>query len=119
MPSPLLPCRLTDSPTSVISKPPKDPTPMSHTETSPTIQTLLQEDRSFPPSPEFVAGAQASSDSIYAEAAKDPEAWWDSWAKKLDWFEPYGAVCEFRAPFAKWFVGGKINAAYNCVDRHA
>ncbi|HWD41809.1 MAG TPA: acetate--CoA ligase [Fimbriimonas sp.] len=84
-----------------------------------TIQTLLQETRTFSPDPAFAAGSNASDPEIYERAAKDPEAWWDSWAKKLDWFEPYHTVCEFEAPNAKWFLGGKLNATYNCVDRHA
>src|SRR5580704_8450523 len=92
---------------------------MSQTEPSSTIQTLLQETRSFPPPAEFTAKAIAQDPAIYEQAAADPEAWWDSWAKKLDWFEPYHTVCQFEAPNAKWFLGGKLNAAYNCVDRHA
>ncbi|MDR3691534.1 MAG: acetate--CoA ligase [Fimbriimonas sp.] len=86
---------------------------------SETIQTLLQENRSFPPSPEFIAQANVSDPEIYAKAAADPEAFWESWAKQLDWFEPWHTVCEFTPPDAKWFVGGKLNATYNCVDRHA
>jgi len=86
---------------------------------SETIQTLLQENRSFPPSPDFANQANVSDPKIYAEAAADPEAFWESWAKQLDWFEPWHTVCEFTPPNAKWFIGGKINAAYNCVDRHA
>ncbi|RYG16399.1 acetyl-coenzyme A synthetase, partial [bacterium] len=77
------------------------------------------ESQTFAPDPAFVAQANASDPSIYAQAAADPEAWWASWADKLDWFEPYGTVCEFEAPNAKWFLGGKLNACYNCVDRHA
>ena len=55
----------------------------------------------------------------WLRAAAAPEAWWASWADKLDWFEPYGTICEFEAPNAKWFLGGKLNACHNCVDRHA
>jgi acetyl-CoA synthetase len=84
-----------------------------------TIKTLLSESRTFAPSPEFSAQANASDPAIYAEAEADYLAWWETWAKRLDWFEPYHTVCEFEAPFAKWFLGGKLNAAYNCVDRHA
>jgi len=83
------------------------------------IENLLHENRTFAPSPEFVAKANASDPAIYAQADADPEAWWASWADKLDWFERYHTVCEFEAPNAKWFLGGKINACYNCVDRHA
>lgn len=86
---------------------------------SQTINTFLAESRSFPPSQEFVAQALANDPQIYAEAEADYLGWWAGWADKLDWFEPYTTVCEFEAPNAKWFLGGKINAAYNCVDRHA
>jgi acetyl-CoA synthetase len=86
---------------------------------SETIQTLLSEERRFAPSPEFVAQANANDPAIYARADADYEAWWKGWADQLDWFEPYHTVCEFEAPNAKWFVGGKLNACYNCVDRHA
>jgi acetyl-CoA synthetase len=86
---------------------------------SETIQTLLQEDRTFAPSAEFAAQANANDVSIYETAAADPHGFWEGWAKKLDWFEPWHTVCEFKAPDAKWFIGGKLNAAYNCVDRHA
>ncbi len=87
--------------------------------TTETIETLLQEARSFPPSPAFAAQANVGDPAIYDEAAKDPIAWWEGWAKQLDWFEPWHTACEFKAPNAKWFLGGKLNATYNCVDRHA
>ena len=86
---------------------------------SETIQTLLKELRSFPPTPEFVAQANANDPTIYETANADPEAWWAGWAEQLDWFEKWHTVCEFEVPFAKWFVGGRLNATYNCVDRHA
>lgn len=84
---------------------------------SETIETLLSENRHFPPSAEFVAKANANSEDIYAQG-EDSEAWWEGWAKKLDWFEPWHQVLEWNRPFAKWFLGGKINACYNAVDRH-
>ncbi len=83
------------------------------------IENLLHENRNFPPAADFVAQANASDPAIYAEADADYEAWWAKWARELHWFEPFGAVCEFEAPNAKWFLGGKLNAAYNCIDRHA
>ncbi len=86
---------------------------------SDTIQTLLQENRHFSPSPEFVAQANASDVSIYESAAADPIGFWEGWAQRLDWFEPWHTVCDFQPPHAKWFLGGKLNAAFNCVDRHA
>ena len=85
---------------------------------SETIKTLLQEDRVFAPSEAFRAQANASDPAIYAEALADPQAFWVSWAEKLDWFEPWTEVCRWERPFAQWFLNGKINACYNCVDRH-
>jgi len=84
-----------------------------------STDALLHENRHFSPSAEFVAQANVQDPSIYAEADADPEKWWASWADKLDWFSPYDTICEFEAPNAKWFLNGKLNAAYNCVDRHA
>jgi acetyl-CoA synthetase len=84
-----------------------------------TIQTLLQEDRAFEPSLSFIAQANMADPAIYDEAAKDPVAFWERWARELDWFEPWTQALEWRLPDAKWFLGGKLNACYNCVDRHA
>jgi acetyl-CoA synthetase len=86
---------------------------------SKTIDTLLDESRSFPPPPDFAAHANVNDPGIYARAAADPFAFWEGWAEKLDWFERWHTVCEFEPPFGKWFLGGKINACFNCVDRHA
>ena len=55
---------------------------------------------------------------LYAEAAADPEAFWAKQAEELDWFKKWDKVLEWNEPFAKWFVGGKINISYNCLDRH-
>ena len=86
------------------------------------IDSMLQENRVFPPSAEFSAKAHIKSleeyERIYAEAAADPEAFWAGVAKELHWFEPWTKVLEWNAPWAKWFVGGKINLSYNCLDRH-
>jgi acetyl-CoA synthetase len=86
------------------------------------IDSMLQENRVFPPSAEFSAKAHIKSleeyERIYAEAAADPEAFWAGIAKQLHWFEPWTKVLEWDAPWAKWFVGGKINLSYNCLDRH-
>ena len=72
----------------------------------------------FPPSPEFAAAANASAD-LYDEAERDRLAFWDKQAKRLAWETPFGDVLDWsEAPVAKWFVGGKLNVAYNCVDRH-
>jgi len=79
---------------------------------------LLKEDRSFPPSSKFREHAHISDDRIYAEAERDPEAFWARFARELDWSQPWDLVLEWNPPHAKWFVGGKINASVNCVDRH-
>lgn len=83
-----------------------------------TIEALLDEERTFPPSLEFTAAANVSDDAIYDEAEADPEAYWAGHAEKLDWFEKWESVLEWDPPFAKWFSGGKINVSYNCIDRH-
>ncbi|HET7769212.1 MAG TPA: acetyl-coenzyme A synthetase N-terminal domain-containing protein, partial [Chloroflexota bacterium] len=84
------------------------------------IDALLQEDRRFPPSKEFAAQANARDGSIYAEAERDPIAFWEARAKEqVEWFKPWDKALEWNVPFAKWFVGAQLNAAYNCVDRHA
>ncbi|MDX2266500.1 MAG: acetate--CoA ligase [Bryobacter sp.] len=77
----------------------------------------------YPPSPEFVAKANVSGrdayDALYQHAADKPEEFWGDLAKKwIHWFEPYSHVFEWNPPFAKWFVGGKTNACFNCLDRH-
>ena len=86
---------------------------------SETIDTLLSEDRVFPPSPEFAAQANENDVGIYERAFHNPTGFWEEWANKLDWFEKWHTTVEFTAPNAKWFLGGKLNATYNCVDRHA
>ncbi|MGB9887179.1 MAG: acetate--CoA ligase [Moorellales bacterium] len=75
--------------------------------------------RLFPPPPEFAAQANINDPAIYEKAAKDPEAFWGELAEKeLTWFRKWDKVLDWNPPIAKWFVGGKINACYNCVDRH-
>ena len=87
------------------------------------IDSLLHEDRVFPPPAAFSAKAHIKSleefKRISAEAAEDPEAFWGRIAGELHWFEPWTKVLEWDAPWAKWFSGGKINLSYNCLDRHA
>jgi acetyl-CoA synthetase len=83
-----------------------------------TIEALFDEDRTFVPSEEFVAEANYADPGIYDEANADPEAFWAKQAESLDWFKPWESVLEWEPPFAKWFVGGKLNVAYNCLDRH-
>ena len=82
------------------------------------IADLLQEDRSFPPPSEFRAKANINDPAVYERAERDPEGFWASFASELEWFAPWTKVLEWKPPHAKWFVGGKINASVNCVDRH-
>ncbi|HEX2205625.1 MAG TPA: acetate--CoA ligase [Longimicrobium sp.] len=86
--------------------------------TEPTLDTLLHEDRTFPPPPEFAARALVSDPEVYARADADPEGYWAGWAEELHWFRRWDRVLEWTPPNAKWFVGGTLNAAYNCLDRH-
>ena len=82
------------------------------------LANLLQEDRTFPPSPEFAAQANAQP-SMYDDAAADRLGFWAEQARRLDWAQPWTEVLDWsNAPFARWFVDGKLNVAYNCVDRH-
>jgi len=85
---------------------------------SETIDTLLHEDRIFPPSDEFKANANLNDPAIYKQADADWQGWWEGWADKLDWFEKWHTVVEWNQPYSQWFLGGKINACYNCLDRH-
>jgi acetyl-CoA synthetase len=82
------------------------------------IETLLDEQRSFPPSPTFASHAHAHDPGIYQRAAQDREGYWADWAKQLDWIRPWDRVLEWKPPHAKWFVGGRLNASANCLDRH-
>jgi acetyl-CoA synthetase len=81
------------------------------------LSNLMHEDRRFPPSEEFAAAAVAK-ESLYDEAAADRLAFWETQARELDWSEPWHTVLEWEPPYAKWFVGGTLNVAHNCVDRH-
>ncbi|MFC5997520.1 acetate--CoA ligase [Quadrisphaera sp. GCM10027208] len=83
------------------------------------LENLLQENRRFPPSEEFAAQAVAGPD-LYEAAAADRLGFWADQARSLlTWSQDFGQTLDWsQAPFAKWFVGGRLNAAYNCVDRH-
>ncbi|HEX4186382.1 MAG TPA: acetate--CoA ligase [Solirubrobacteraceae bacterium] len=73
----------------------------------------------FEPSPQFRASARLSDPAVYEQAARDPQAWWARQAEELDWFRPWDtALDDSDPPFYKWFVGGTLNASYNCLDRH-
>src|SRR5262245_36174590 len=82
------------------------------------LEALLQEERRFAPPPEFRAQANIGDPEVYGRAEADPETFWASYARELDWFEPWKKVLDWRPPHAQWFVGGKLNVAYNCLDRH-
>jgi acetyl-CoA synthetase len=83
------------------------------------LDVLLETEQTFPPPPEFTAQANASDPEIYTRADEDPETWWASWAEKLEWMRPWSEVLDWSdPPFAKWFVGGTLNASANCLDRH-
>ena len=73
------------------------------------------EERRYPPPPEFAAAANAQPDIYDREPL---EFWADEARKRVTWFEPFETVCEWELPYAKWFLGGKLNVTYNCVDRH-
>jgi len=82
------------------------------------IDVLLQENRKFPPPAEFRRQAHVSSTELYDEAARDPEQFWARMAEALEWSRPWDRVLDWTPPHAKWFVGGRLNASVNCVDRH-
>src|SRR5687768_11316228 len=82
------------------------------------IEALLEESRVFPPDPAFTARANVRDAEIYQQAEADPEAFWAGIASELHWFRKWDRVLDWQAPFAQWFVGGKLNASYNCLDRH-
>ncbi|CAN5634547.1 acetate--CoA ligase [soil metagenome] len=87
---------------------------MSH----PEIEALLAENRTFPPDPAFTARANATA-ALYEEAERDYVAFWERLAReRIDWQMPFETTLEWEPPFAKWFTGGRLNLAYNCVDRH-
>src|SRR5688500_4900156 len=80
-----------------------------------TIETIFAEDRRYPPPPDFAALAVARPD-IYE---RDFEEFWESEGReRVSWFEPFTQLYEWELPYAKWYLGGKLNVAYNCVDRH-
>lgn len=82
------------------------------------IDAHFDEHRSFPPSTEFAAQANVNDPAVYIEAEEDTDAFWESKAEELHWFKHWHTVSEWKPPHAKWFIGGKLNVAYNCLDRH-
>src|SRR5262245_39333291 len=87
------------------------------------ITSVLQETRVFPPPPSFAQSAHIKSaeeaDAMRKWAATDPDGFWAEQAKSLTWFKPFTQVLDWSdAPHARWFVGGHLNASFNCLDRH-
>jgi acetyl-CoA synthetase len=82
-----------------------------------SFENLSYEDRTFPPSDSFIKNANAKSD-IYDEANKDRLAFWEKQANRLHWDKKWSQVVDWQLPFAKWFIGGKLNTSYNCLDAH-
>ena len=83
-----------------------------------TISALMTEDRRYAPAGEFTAHANWSDPEVYRRALEDPEGFWREMAQAIDWFEPWDTVLEWDPPTTKWFLGGRVNVSYNCVDRH-
>ncbi len=82
------------------------------------LEALLQEDRVFYPPPAFTAQANVKDNSLYELAGEDREGFWARMAGRLDWYREWDKVLEWTPPFAKWFINGKLNVSYNCIDRH-
>jgi acetyl-CoA synthetase len=91
--------------------------PVMELQTKP-IEALLEEERVFAPPKKFREQAIIKDESVYKKAAKNPEKFWEEIAKELEWYKKWRKVLKWKPPFAEWFVGGKINVSYNCIDRH-
>ena len=83
-----------------------------------TIEALLHEERQFRPPKKFIEQANIRDSSIYRKADRDFEEFWAGFARELSWYKPWKKVLDWKPPKVKWFVGGKLNASVNCVDRH-
>jgi acetyl-CoA synthetase len=94
-----------------------------HTSDSTNMESLLRENRVFPPPAEFAAKAHIKSleeyEVMYRRSVEDPETFWAEAAGELEWFAPWTKVLDGEMGSAKWFTGGKLNISHNCVDRHA
>src|SRR5258708_15527584 len=82
------------------------------------IEPLLDEERSLRPPEGGRARAWVRDTAIYERARQDRESYWADWANELEWIKPWNRVLEWKPPHAKWFLGGKLNASANCLDRH-
>jgi acetyl-CoA synthetase len=89
---------------------------------STNITSVLKETRQFPPSADFAAAAHIKSlseyEKLFNQAKDDPEGFWAKQAESLHWFKKWDTVLSWKEPHAQWFIGGKLNASYNCLDRH-
>jgi acetyl-CoA synthetase len=83
-----------------------------------TLSALLREGRTFPPTPDFAKHALITDASVYDDAERDWQGFWAKQALALDWHREWDTIVEWELPFAKWFVGGKLNVSENCLDRH-
>ncbi len=84
-----------------------------------TIDDLMLENRKFPPSADFKRQALVADTSLYDQASEDYQGFWAQQAAELvSWDTEWDTICEWDLPYAKWFVGGKLNVSYNCLDRH-
>jgi acetyl-CoA synthetase len=87
-----------------------------------SITSVLQETRVFPPPAQFAKAAHVGSldeyQALWRRAKDDPEGFWAEQAQMLTWFKPWEKVLDWKPPFARWFVGGQLNASFNCIDRH-
>jgi acetyl-CoA synthetase len=82
------------------------------------LEALLQEGRTFPPPEDFRKHALVTGTDLYADADRDWQGFWARQALALDWEQEWSTILEWDLPFAKWFVGGRLNVSYNCLDRH-
>ena len=82
------------------------------------IEALLKEGRKFPPPKSFAKAAQVKSTAIYREARRNPLRFWERQARELRWIKPWRKAVDWKLPYAKWFIGGKLNVSDNCLDRH-
>ncbi len=88
------------------------------TDADQNISALLSEDRVFPPPPDFVADAVVRDPAVYERARSDFEGFWAEQAEEISWSRRWDRVMDWTPPWVKWFVGGTLNASYNCLDRH-
>jgi acetyl-CoA synthetase len=97
--------------------------PVQTSSQSENFESLMREDRVFPPPAEFAGkariGSLAEYERMYERSIAEPEEFWAEAALQLEWFAPWTNVLQGSGPHAKWFTGGKLNLSHNCVDRHA